>query len=716
MPENSSSSRDLSFMFKHRAKQFYELGFNVLAINSEKPEEFFRNGFIEEFSKRRQSLEEFENQDWNNAIGYGIIASYPSSDGKRLVALTLLNNTINKEIVAKGLRVLSQMKGTLTIKTPDNGKQLIYLTRKEPDKRINLKKEYALELITKGFVPIELKDKYIAENWFGDELKVTEIEDIEQYLLSIIQIEEELELEKTKTKFKCKQCIKFKTKECDVEDGETEACEDFVPKESEAIIQYFSEKLIERYIFKHFIKEGKSVGLYRWKDGIYVQCEEDVKKDVEILAIKLGIQEKIKNRIVNEIIEKIKRRTQAKFTLGYEPSWKMPFLNLVIDWRTIRNIVKEGKPIKEIVEKAFLPIESTIEDPCLNQIPYEFTQEMKELFKQGLDNLDNLENFIESKDPNIVQVFKAWANEKWILLLEIIGYCMYPRNDFQLAFMLLGPTESGKTTYSNLVETILGKDNVAHVSLHTLEENNFAAAETLGKLAIIWGEISAYPIYYSDKFKALTGEIMMRYEKKHRDAFDFPCYAKPIFGANKLPKYKGQEGSNEAFFRRWIIIKFPNKFGKVDIYFFETTFTKEVIEKIIVYSLLAFIRVLKRTGELRQAKFSFQEDYGEEWLRESDSVYNYIKSGIDEGRIILDDNEKVEADILYNDYLDFCNDNDIQHVEKGQFTKSLLELFGIEKTKARIKGERKWCYRRVKLVRTYAMREPEEQEKAPKLL
>jgi len=686
--------------FLEKAKKFYDLGFNVLSIDSEDSEDPILWKKVEDLSKRRQSQEEFFNQDWNNAVGYGIIASYPSSDGKRLVALRLWNNTVNKEIVANGLRVLSKMKGTLTIKTPDNGKQLIYLTRKELNKGINLKDEYALEIITKGFIPIELKDKYIVEN----ELKVTEIEDIEQYLLSIIQIEEKLELERAKTKFRCKQCIKFKTKECSAEDGETQACEDFVPKESEAIIQYFSEKLIEMYIFKHFIKEGKSVGLYRWKDGIYVQCEEDVKKDIELLAIKLGIQEKIKNRVISEVVEKIKRRTQAKFTLGEEQPWKMPFLNLVIDWRTIKQILREGKPIKEIVEKAFLPIESTVEDPCLNQIPYEFTQEMKELFKQGLEELDNLEKFIESKEPNVAQIFKAWANEKWILLLEIIGYCMYPRNDLQKAFMLLGGGANGKTTYFDLIERTLGSDNVAKVSLHELNENRFATWKVFGKLAITWGEISTYPIYYSDMFKALVGESKMPIERKHKDPFDYPCYAKPIWGANKLPKTKD---TSHAFWRRWVLIDFPNEFI-VDHDFFERTFKREVVEKIIVFSLLAFIRVLKR------GKFSFEEDVRERWQRESDSVYDYIKSGIAESRIVLDKNERTLADTLYSDYVKWCDDNDIKNEEKKEFTKALEENFGIIKTRLRVSNGRAYFYVGIKLVREYGTEE--EPERPPKLL
>src|SRR5207302_7003645 len=58
-------------------------------------------------------------------------------------------------------------------------------------------------------------------------------------------------------------------------------------------------------------------------------------------------------------------------------------------------------------------------------------------------------------------------------------------------------------------------------------------------------------------FKMLTGGDSIMAERKFGHPFLFKNYAKLMFSCNKVPEV--QEDS-DAFFRRWIIITFPNKF------------------------------------------------------------------------------------------------------------------------------------------------------------
>lgn len=51
------------------------------------------------------------------------------------------------------------------------------------------------------------------------------------------------------------------------------------------------------------------------------------------------------------------------------------------------------------------------------------------------------------------------------LLEELIGYCMYRRNELGKAFILTGTGSNGKSTYLNLIKTILGKKNISVLDL-----------------------------------------------------------------------------------------------------------------------------------------------------------------------------------------------------------------------------------------------------------
>jgi len=697
--------------FLEKAKKFYDKGFNVIAIKSKNPEFIWLNGKIEEFSKRRQTQEEFEKEDWENAIGYGVISDYPSKDGY-LVTIRLWNSSINEEVVRRGLKILSRMRNnTLTIKTPDGGLQLIFFTKKKPSKQvISYKDHYALELISHGIIPIEIKDYYVPET----NLEIAQIDDIENYFISFFDEQAKILLEPSYSKFKCKQCIKFGTPECPYsrkrrEEKEEIACEKFVPGESEAIIEFFANKLMERYEIKHFVKSGSSLGVHLWKNGVYIECEEQLKGEIEKLAYELGIQIKTRNKIVDEVIQKVRRRTIFEIDL-YEEPLRICFKNIVLDWKAfLDEVVKreiERKPIdlKEIYsnvkDQMLIPIESTKEKPTFHKIDYNLNIDLLEkAIEEGFEKIA-LESVKE-----VVEIFKQWVGENWKVLFEIIGYTLYPRYDLHKAFMLIGEGADGKSKYITLLRKILGdQKNATSISIQELCMNRFALADLYRKLANIYADVPKNPIPYTGNFKMITGEDMISADRKHKSRITFVNYAKQIFSSNELPEVSDM---TYAFWRRWILVEFPNKF-ELDPVFFEKTFSEEAIEKIIALSLVAFmIAWLNR-------KFSIEGNYQEQWQRRSNSIYAYVKIGIEEGRIALDENSQVLCDDLYNDYSEFCEGYDFNPETKKKFTMELERLFRIRKVRARSGSSRLYYYRGIQLKRRFN-EEPEEEPKSPKL-
>ena len=58
---------------------------------------------------------------------------------------------------------------------------------------------------------------------------------------------------------------------------------------------------------------------------------------------------------------------------------------------------------------------------------------------------------------------KISCNNKSIraLLEEMAGYCLYRRNELGKAFILTGSGSNGKSTYLNMIKTMLGKSNIS---------------------------------------------------------------------------------------------------------------------------------------------------------------------------------------------------------------------------------------------------------------
>lgn len=58
-------------------------------------------------------------------------------------------------------------------------------------------------------------------------------------------------------------------------------------------------------------------------------------------------------------------------------------------------------------------------------------------------------------------------------------------------------------------------------------------------------------------FKSITGCDRITAEIKYRDSFEFTPFTRLLFSANKLP---ASADASPAFFDRWLIVPFPNRF------------------------------------------------------------------------------------------------------------------------------------------------------------
>ena len=253
------------------------------------------------------------------------------------------------------------------------------------------------------------------------------------------------------------------------------------------------------------------------------------------------------------------------------------------------------------------------------------------------------------------------------LLEEVAGYVMYRRNELRKAFILIGDKANGKSTYLDMIKTMLGDANTAALDLKELGDR-FKTAELFGKLANIGDDIGDEFIPNPAVFKKLTSGERVNAERKGQDPFDFNSYAKLLFSANNIPRIKDKSG---AVIDRLIIIPFNATFSPddpdYDPYIKYKLRRPEAMEYLIQIGLDGLKRVLDRQRFTVSAKV--QKEL-EEYEENNNPILLYLK---DEPRI-----ENEPTDSVYKDYAGFCIRNGFTAMSKIEFGKQIKKRLGLE--------------------------------------
>jgi putative DNA primase/helicase len=286
--------------------------------------------------------------------------------------------------------------------------------------------------------------------------------------------------------------------------------------------------------------------------------------------------------------------------------------------------------------------------------------------KEGLTGRE----LAEREAPRLVEILQSWASSNWLGLAEIIGYTTIAhRYPLHKAFMLLGGGQEGKSTYLRMLKDILGSHNITSVPLQAFEslEYRFMLEGLIGKLANISADIPRKPLKHTGYFKQATGEDPMDIDRKFKPTLkSYVNYAKMIFAANQLPQTADK---THAFFRRWVIYEFPNRFQE-DPGWYERNITRELRDQALTVGILAMRDVLRRGA------FTGEADVRERWLEESDPIYKFIRILERLSLARRDPNGMVDAKEFYDIYVRWAQNEGVEVVVKAIFTRQLKE-YGI---------------------------------------
>lgn len=136
------------------------------------------------------------------------------------------------------------------------------------------------------------------------------------------------------------------------------------------------------------------------------------------------------------------------------------------------------------------------------------------------------------------------------ILAEYIGYVFIRHIKLEKVLLLFGTGSNGKSVFFEVINALLGSQNVSNFSLQSLT-NEAYRAKLADKLLNYGSEIKGS--LESDVFKLMASGEPVEAKALYRDPFTMKEYAKLMFNCNILPK---EVEHSEAFFRRFLIVPF----------------------------------------------------------------------------------------------------------------------------------------------------------------
>lgn len=380
-----------------------------------------------------------------------------------------------------------------------------------------------------------------------------------------------------------------------------------------------------------------------------------VKIDGQMHIYKDGIYVNGQRYIEAEMIKHISNLNKSK------RSEVLAYLDILIDESiesSDANLIAFKNGVYDIETDELLPFSPDY--VILNKIEYDYIPDAyNETTDKALDKLACMDKDIR------------------MLLEEVVGYTFYRRNELRKSFILIGDKANGKSTYLDMIKTLLGDKNTAALDLKELGDK-FKTAELFGKLANIGDDIGDEFIPNPAVFKKLVSGDRLNVERKGKDPFDYNNYSKLLFSANNIPRIKDKSG---AVIDRLVIIPFNARFSVNDADYDPYIKYKLRRKDSIEYLIQLGIAGLKRVLESRKFTTSLKvEKELQEYEENNNPILLFFK---DEPKI---ENEPTKD--VYAKYNEFCLANSFNPMSNIEFSKQVKKRFDFEIVDKTIKGKK----------------------------
>ncbi len=312
---------------------------------------------------------------------------------------------------------------------------------------------------------------------------------------------------------------------------------------------------------------------------------------------------------------------------------------------------------KQFISAAYLPTPEICKNTVLVNLQNgTFEISAKETKLKPFDSLDFLTYQLpfEYNPTAKAPLFEAYLNkvlpdmERQRVLAEYLGFVFIKHGSNALkeekALILYGTGANGKSVFFEIVNSLLGSENVSSYSLQSLtNENGYFRAKISDKLVNYASEINGK--LEASIFKQLVSGEPVEARLPYGRPFTLTQYAKLIFNCNELPK--DVEHTN-AYFRRFLIIPFdvtipPNEQDKT----LHTKIIESELSGVFNWVLEGLNRLLKQKSF---SNCNAAKNAVEKYKIESDSIQMFLSEY--EYKVSL--NNTMPLNSLFNEYRSYC--------------------------------------------------------------
>jgi len=337
-----------------------------------------------------------------------------------------------------------------------------------------------------------------------------------------------------------------------------------------------------------------------------------IKSEIERL---LGVY--CKNNVVNEILEKIKRRTEtSREEADKIPEYKRCLENGVLSLDDVDDI-KFLEHSKDYNFRNKFPIDYDTKATCPKIIEF-----MKE-------------TFFEEDLPKI---------QEWF------GFHLVRRYFLKRALLLHGPKNTSKTVVLNLLTFFLG-GNVSGLSLQEISRGKpFDLLVLKGKDANICDDLSSSDMKAIGGFKMVVGDGFISGEHKFGDKDRFRNTAKDTNACNRIPS-PGEDLDDDAYYERILLIPMDHVIPKEkqDRKLIDKLTTPGELSGLLNWAIEGYIRLVK------QNSFSNEKSPEETkflMVQKGESLAKFSSEVLEQ-----EDGSKVTKDEMYIAYCSWCRNH-----------------------------------------------------------
>lgn len=447
--------------------------------------------------------------------------------------------------------------------------------------------------------------------------------------------------------------------------GKLEACHVLNEKEIEKCIRIINENFFEtpmtnQELFKTVLREKS-------KD----KREEQLEKD------------NVYNKFAEELISKFDIVSFFGNFYMYNGTYYKPINEIevekLIHYELSRNISRDGR--KEIM--GFLKIKTQIREEdfdncwykiaCKNGIINLVTGELEEPSKADINTIYIPWSYNTDPvySPRIDQFMKEVTNGdalKMEFLYQIAGYCLLKKNLFEKFFIMKGEGGTGKSTYTNLLQNLVGSENCAHIGLADFDKEYYLATGLSKLLNIDDDVVDGKTLENTGRFKSIVSGNVISVRQIYKPVLEYKPYMTLVFNCNKLPRLMDK---TSGLYRRMILIELNHKVEHPDPLFMNKVTEQDM--EYFLFKAVSGIKVAIEEGRFRVTYsekellklFQRRQSPLNEWLYEQD-----MRAGDLYGQV---------CNVLYTQFCEWCVGNGYKGLSSSfTFKEDICSIYDME--------------------------------------